>query len=276
MKGKQPKQYPTCLSAYEELSLTLYSLRHGYKFTSLQRIHAPTHLEVRRLNAIARKLQKEPQKLIFRAMKCQGQVDIHADSGYRRLDAADDVKGYGLRGLTMLRKGKTSTGQNVVHLLDSICKSHRLVIRSSYGAELLAAAHGMEDAYPTIITLIEIANGVRNADQIKQYREQGNLELDVTLTLDAEGVYKSLTNRDFKTPAEKTHLAHVAWIRELLHNRTIRRIQWCDTRDMVADCHTKGSIDRTALIRAMIGEQTYKHETRKYEPVKPERTEPHE
>ena len=41
---------------------------------------------------------------------------------------------------------------------------------------------------PTIITLIEIANGVRTADQIKQYREQGNLELDVALTLGAEGV----------------------------------------------------------------------------------------
>ena len=103
----------------------------------------------------------------------------------------------------MLRRGVTKEGPAVVHLLDSICKSHRLVIRSSCGAELLAAAHGMEDVFPTIITLIEIASGVRTAERIKHYRERGNLELDVTLTIDAEGVHKSLTSLDLKTPAKK-------------------------------------------------------------------------
>ena len=208
-------------------------------------------------------------------MKCQGKVDVYTDSGYRRLDAADDVKGYAMRGLAMLRRGKTPTGQNVVHLLDSICKSRRLVIRSSYGAELLAAAHGMEDVYPTIITLIEIVKGVRTADQIKGYREHGNLELDVTLILDAEGVYKSLVNCDLKIPAEKTLLGHVAWIREAVRNRTIKRIQWCDARDMVADGHTKGSIDRTALLQAMNGEQADKYETRRHEPATITCTESH-
>ena len=159
--------------------------------------------------------------------------------------------------------------------LGSICKSHRLVIRSSYGAELLAAAHGMEDVYPTIITLIEIAKGVRTADQIKRYREHGNLELDVTLTLDAEGVYNLLVNRDLAAPAEKTLLGHVAWIRELLRNRATKRMQWCDTRDMVADGHTRGSIDRTALLQAMNGEQAYKYETRRHEPATITFTESH-
>ena len=193
---------------------------------ALQRIQIPTNLDVRRLNAITRKLQKEPQKLVFQAMKCQKKVDIHTDSGYRRLDSVEDVKGYGTRGLTMLRRGVTKDGRAVVHLLDSICKSNRLVIRSSYGAELLAAAHGMEDAFPIVITLIEIANGVRKPEQIKQYREVGNLEFDVILAIDAEGVYKSLTSRDLKTPAEKTLLGHVAWIREMIQKGIIRRLQW--------------------------------------------------
>ena len=73
---------------------------------ALRRIQVPTNLDVRRLNANARKLQKEPQKLVFQAMKCLRQVDIRTDSGYRRLDTAEDVRGYGMRGLTLLRRGK--------------------------------------------------------------------------------------------------------------------------------------------------------------------------
>ena len=94
---------------------------------ALQRIQVPTNPDVRRLNAITRKLQKEPQKLMLQAMKCLSQVDIHADSGYRRLDTAVDVRGYGMRRLTLLRRGKIADGRDVVHLLDSVCKSHRLV-----------------------------------------------------------------------------------------------------------------------------------------------------
>ena len=49
---------------------------------ALQRVQQPTNLDVRRLNAITRKLQKEPQKLIFPAMECLSTVDLRSDSGY--------------------------------------------------------------------------------------------------------------------------------------------------------------------------------------------------
>ena len=57
---------------------------------ALQRAQWPTNLEVRRLNAVTRKLQKSPQKLIYPAMTCNGTVDIHSDSGYRRLTGEGD------------------------------------------------------------------------------------------------------------------------------------------------------------------------------------------
>ena len=71
------------------------------------------------------------------------------------------------------------------------------------------------DAYPTIVTLIEIKNGVLRPEQLKNYLEQGGLALTVVLTIDAESVNKSLTSRDLKTPTENTLLGHVCWIREL-------------------------------------------------------------
>ena len=83
-----------------------------------------------------------------------------------------------------------------------------------------------------------------NATQLKRIRESGGLKLQAIVTLDAESVYKSLTSRELKTPTERTLLGHIAWIRELLQLRVINQIQWCDTRDMTADGHTKGCIDR--------------------------------
>ncbi len=68
--------------------------------------------------------------------------------------------------------------------------------------------------------------------------------MKVVRTIDAESVFKSLTSRDLKTPTEKTLLGHVCYLRELLQLKLIDAIQWCDTRDMTADAHTKGCIDR--------------------------------
>ena len=179
---------------------------------ALQRVQTPTNLDVRRLNAVTRKLQKTLQKTVFPSMTCAGEVDLHTDSGYRRMELVDDVKGYGMRGLCLLRRGMKRDKSRAVHLLDSICKSHRLTIRSSYGAETLAAAHGFDDAYPTLVTLSELKHGVLTPLQLKQCREQGGLKLTIILTTDAESVYKSLTSRDLKAPAEKTLLGHVSWI----------------------------------------------------------------
>ena len=237
---------------------------------ALQRIQQPTNLDVRRLNAITRKLQKEPKKLIFPAMKCSGSVDLHTDSGYRRIDSVEDVKGYGMRGLCVLRRGVGPKGNDVIHLIDSVCKSHRLAIRSSYGAEMIAASHGYEDSYPTLVTLIELRDGILKPEELKSYREYGGFAWKVILTTDAESVYKSLTCRDLKTPAEKTLLGQVMWIRELLQLGLIESLQWCDTRDMVADGHTKGSIDRELLLDLMNGIQKYRHDVKKYTPYRGE------
>jgi hypothetical protein len=200
-------------------------------------------------------------------MACKGLTDLFADSGYRRVESAEDEKGYGMRGLCLLRRGdRRDKTSEVVHLLDSICKSHRLVIRSSYGAETMAMSHGLDDAYPTLITLVELTHGVLRPEELKKLREEGGIALRVTLTTDAESVYKSLTSRDLKTPTEKTLLGHVSWIRELLRIKIIESVQWCDTRDMVADGHTKGCIDRQLLLEVMRGHQVYKFNVKSYSP----------
>ena len=102
---------------------------------------------------------------------------------------------------------------------------------------------------------------------LKLLRERGHLlRIRVTLTTDAESVYKSLTSQDLKVPTEKSLLGHVAWIREMMALGIIENVQWCDTRDMTADGHTKGSIDRQLLLEVMAGKQQYRHGVKTHTP----------
>eukprot|EP00959_Pyramimonas_sp_CCMP1952_P415704 8710304-Pyramimonas_sp.AAC.1 len=76
---------------------------------SLQRVQEQTNIQARRLNAITSKLQACPKKTVYQAMTPTGDLDLHSDSGFRRLsgDADDDVKGYGIPGANLLRRGNT-------------------------------------------------------------------------------------------------------------------------------------------------------------------------
>ena len=181
----------------------------------------------------------------------------------------DEVKGYGIRGMNILRRGQGTDGKPRVHLIESVCKSRRLMVRSSYSGETLAAAHGIEDAYPTIVTLHELNHGVFTPAQLKEVLEKGGrIRLDVTLTVDAESVYKSLTSKDLHTPTEKTLLGHVSWLRQILQLGIVDKICWCDTRDMTADGHTKGSIPRDQLLQLMDGHQKYNYEIKVHKPFR--------
>ena len=173
---------------------------------SLQKVQEPTNLHVRRLNAVTRKLLANPQKLTFPRMKPTGEVDIHSDSGYRKLtgEEEDETKGYGIRGANVLRRGHAPNGQAVIHLCDSLCKSHRLQVRSSYAAETLAAAHNLDECYPTLITLHELKSGTLSPKQLRDIREVGGLSVKVSLTIDADSVYESLSSKDLKVPTERT------------------------------------------------------------------------
>ena len=45
-------------------------------------------------------------------------------------------------------------------------------------------------------------------------------------------------------------------------------VQWCDTRDMSADGHTKGSIERDSLLEVVSGHQSFKHDVKRFVPFR--------
>ena len=141
-------------------------------------------------------------------------------------------------------------------------------MRSSYAAETLAAAHNLDEVYPTLITLHELKAGPLTPKQLRDMRELGGLSIKVSLTIDAESVYKSLSSKDLKIPTERTLLGHISWIRELMDIGIVHNVQWCDTRDMTADGHTKGSIDRDGLLEVMSGTQSFRYDVKQFVPYR--------
>eukprot|EP00959_Pyramimonas_sp_CCMP1952_P068471 1428882-Pyramimonas_sp.AAC.1 len=48
----------------------------------------------------------------------------------------------------------------------------------------------------------------------------------------------------------------------------VHSILWCDTRDMTADGHTKGSIGREMLLQDMGGTQSFTHNLKSHPPYR--------
>ena len=79
------------------------------------------------------------------------------------------------------------------------------------------------------------------------------------LYVDAKSVYAAATATFIKTPAEKSLLTHVQFLREYLDYGVLSSIVWIDTRDMSADGLTKGAVSRDALQELMTGEMKFRH-----------------
>ena len=84
-------------------------------------------------------------------------------------------------------------------------------------------------------------------------RENGGYLIELYVWIDARSVFSAVENENFKYPTEKSLLSHISWIKQLTTSKIISILGWVDTRDMIADGMTKGSIDRSQLISAMKG-----------------------
>eukprot|EP00971_Amphidinium_carterae_P298646 5933160-Amphidinium_carterae.3 len=83
--------------------------------------------------------------------------------------------------------------------------------------------------------------------------------IKLTVLIDAKSVFDIIESVQAKLPAEKSQLVNVAWLRELVQSDVVHTLLWVDTRDMLADALTKGSIGREALDLAMTGTVQMKH-----------------
>ena len=234
---------------------------------ALQRkTHSAQVIHVRRLNAIVRALQARPARITYRGMDCTSTLECHSDSGFSK----EQDSGYGIRGANFARAGTARTNkQPIWHLIDSQCKGHKHVTRSSFASEVRAAVAAADEILPLALTLHELKAGPKPPSETRRLCDEGRLSIKTVLVTDSMSLWAAVAASTMRIPSEKNLAVHMFWLRELLDRRQLHVLRWCDTRDMSADAHTKGSIPRDAILDLMEGYFKYQHPTKDFSSPKP-------
>jgi hypothetical protein len=224
---------------------------------------------------LTKRLQKKPATIQYKALKSNPRTQtltVFSDAGFKK----EETDGYALRGAVYLRHfeplyqgdGTPLAGVSC-HMLRAESRSLKTVVRSTYAAELLSAAAAGDSLFNLTVTLNEVMYGPLGGERIKIFKDTGTLygednptqggktnmqnEICTALCIDARSVFESVRAKNFKPPAESSVAGHVLWIREQLQRKIIHNVVWVDTRDMLADGLTKGSVPRDSIDEAMLG-----------------------
>ena len=164
-----------------------------------------------------------------------------------------------------MRHGYSINGNRLVyHLLDSQCRGHKHVTRCSFSSETRAAVVAADELIAMSLTLHEVKQGPLTATEAVKWRDEGLSLVKTILTVDSMSLWSAVAAMVVRIPTEKNLAVHMFWLKELLVSKAISLLRWCDTRDMTADCHTKGSIDRACIIKLMTGEFSFVHPVKDY------------
>ena len=143
-------------------------------------------------------------------------------------------------------------------------RSHKHVTRSTFSAETLACVATADDMFPIVFTLHEVATGTVSTSNAKLLWTNGGFAFKMSLSVDAMSLFAAIAAHTVRIPSEKNLAVHLFWLRDLLNRNVLTSLEWCDTRDMNADGHTKGSIDRDAILQLMRGHFKYQHPVKTY------------
>eukprot|EP00971_Amphidinium_carterae_P035623 701342-Amphidinium_carterae.1 len=122
------------------------------------------------------------------------------------------------------------------HLLDFQSVKQKRVTRSTYTAELNGLADSVEQAYATRVSLVELLDP----------------ELQKAQYASPADTVKALHFPDFHLPTEASQGLVLLALRDEVHARI--DINWVDTRWMLADAMTKGSVSRDQITQAAGGD----------------------
>jgi len=229
--------------------------------------HAPKVIHVKRLNVICRWIQRNPKKLVYRKFSAMlSHLKMVSDAAFKKED--DDC--HALRGCAYLRApgadDASFTKGGVVHLIEFLSKTIRHVTRSTFSSELHAGCDSADLGVLIGLIMHEIQVGPVSATEARSLRLHGGYAVKLVLYVDAMSVYAAVTATNIKAPAEKSLLSHVQFLREMLEHKLLAALVWLDTRDMLADGLTKGTVERDVLQAAMAGLLHLRHENKVWIP----------
>ena len=268
--GQLPDLFVSLLGAAAYALITQHHL--AVYIVALQRAKNKLCIKhVMQLNAVVLAMQKIKARIVYPAMKCNMQLVVHSDGSFKR----EEETGYGMRGAVYLRMGTCrKTGKEVCHLLDAVSRSHKLVCRSSFGSELLAACGAADGLQQFLLTLHELHKGPVTADEARRLREVGGYAIPAELVVDGMSVFSALLMDPVRPPSENSMAGHLWWLSDQLRTKQLADMLWCDTRDMRADPMTKGSIGRELILDVMRGRMHYNYDVVRFSAEKAKKAVP--
>ncbi|CAE7335666.1 RNR1 [Symbiodinium sp. CCMP2592] len=250
-KDAPSSQKPSLQTVDYTIAASLTAWAAVFVIALQRRTSNPLNIHVRRLNLLLAAMQRKLCKVVFPAMTCQKRLVAFSDASF---DKEGDSKGYGMRGSVFLRWGINAQGKEVCHMLEAQSQSLKLVTRSTFSSETLAAVGTVDQLVPMLFAFQEILHGPLTSQQARTLREKGGFTMTSELVIDAMNLFWALSVTSPRMPAERTLFVHINWLRDLLQAGMPSILKWMDTRGMLADGMTKGKIDRGPLVEAMAGQ----------------------
>ena len=256
--SKVPRDKPTQLLDAELASLYLSALGSlawlvqtrqdvAVYIQALQRnAKKPTVAHLVRLAAVVKWVKRKPCYLRYCFLETEWfKVLCCNDAAFRR----EDASGLAMRGSIIA--WAEDRGQNpscLCNTIDFFSRKQRRIVRSTFGAETNAAADGIEVARLVAYTLAEIVIPGCTAQSLVHLDESGSLPFRIQLITDCKSLFDSLRCEEIAIPTEQSLIMILLQIKEGMRTGTIASIVWADTRDLIADGLTKGSIARADLL----------------------------
>jgi hypothetical protein len=107
---------------------------------------------------------------------------------------------------------------------------------------------GIGAALKVSLCLEEMLVGTATAAVLAERQETGKLRLRLHAVVDAKSVFDSVANVSSIKVSDEHLLIHILKVREFITRGIVFQLWWCDTRDMVSDGLTKGSVERTGIL----------------------------
>jgi len=255
-----PKGSPEYQEVDEATQASYWSLVGGVAWTTLTRGDVPVnvgHLQrqvkkplwrhVKQVNSVVRWMKRTPCVLTYRPVPMPWAMITFPDSAYRAME----VDCLALRAAVVLVANEKllEDGGGRAGTLEYFVRKQARVCRSTFAAELAGFDDGTSIGLVMQVMLVEVLYGPLQAAEIQAAMDGGRLPVKLQITADNRGLFSALAAEDLKRPAEPHLMYLMRAARDRLESGTIDRIWWVDTRDMISDVLTKGTVSKAAILK---------------------------
>ena len=227
---------------------------------ALQRVnHSPTLGAIVKLNTLTKWVKRKQVHVLYQQLQTSRlRIIAISDAAYRR----EDQSGLAMRGaMICLAELHPDHPGGLLHPVEWYSKRQRRVVRSTFGGELNALGDAHEQAKVIAFCYSELMlPEPTSAKELCRMDELGSWPLDIEAIVDCRSVFDALACEEPRKPTECSLVMLLLQLKEQLLARSLKKLWWSTTTDMVADALNKGAISRIALMKCMMSGEWKLHD----------------